>query len=139
MKINVKMYDIDNHNKIKEFLLISNFTPLDTAMYNLKSSLRENKIDINRNMNFKNSQNTLLFIIFIFNITNVLKTFYKNNFFNKKNNSLVLSERIYNYFHSFIFRIVFGTLSSLSCTTVQLNLYKITQAIVFLFQPYITF
>lgn len=53
------MYDIDNHNKIKEFLLISNFTPLDTAMYNLKSSLRENKIDINRNMNFKNSQNTL--------------------------------------------------------------------------------
>jgi len=95
------MYDIDNHNKIKEFLLISNFTPLDTAMYNLKSSLRENKIDINRNMNFKNSQNTLLFIIFIFNITNVLKTFYKNNFFNKKNNSLVLSERIYNYFHCF--------------------------------------
>ncbi len=133
------MYDIDNHNKIKEFLLISNFTPLDTAMYNLKSSLRENKIDINRNMNFKNSQNTLLFIIFIFNITNVLKTFYKNNFLNKKNNSLVLSERIYNYFHSFLFRIVFGTLSSLSCTTVQLNLYKITQAIVFLFQPYITF
>ena len=133
------MYDIDNHNKIKEFLLISNFTPLDTAMYNLKSSLRENKIDINRNMNFKNSQNTLLFIIFIFNITNVLKTFHKNNFLNKKNNSLVLSERIYNYFHSFLFRIVFGTLSSLSCTTVQLNLYKITQAIVFLFQPYITF
>ena len=133
------MYDIDNHNKIKEFLLISNFTPLDTAMYNLKSSLRENKIDINRNMNFKNSQNTLLFIIFIFNITNVLKTFYKNNFLNKNNNSLVLSERIYNYFHSFLFRIVFGTLSSLSCTTVQLNLYKITQAIVFLFQPYITF
>ena len=133
------MYDIDNHNKIKEFLLISNFTPLDTEMYNLKSSLRENKIDINRNMNFKNSQNTLLSIIFIFNITNVLKTFYKNNFLNKKNNSLVLSERIYNYFHSFLFRIVFGTLSSLSCTTVQLNLYKITQAIVFLFQPYITF
>ena len=133
------MYDIDNHNKIKEFLLISNFAPLDTAMYNLKSSLRENKIDINRNMNFKNSQNTLLSIIFIFNITNVLKTFYKNNFLNKKNNSLVLSERIYNYFHSFLFRIVFGTLSSLSCTTVQLNLYKITQAIVFLFQPYITF
>lgn len=103
------MYDIDNHNKIKEFLLISNFTPLDTAMYNLKSSLRENKIDINRNMNFKNSQNILLFIIFIFNITNVLKTFHKNNFLNKKNNSLVLSERIYNYFHSFLFRIVFGT------------------------------
>lgn len=89
------MYDIDNHNKIKEFLLISNFTPLDTAMYNLKSSLRENKIDINRNMNFKNSQNTLLFIIFIFNITNVLKTFYKNNFFNKKKQfSRIIRENI---------------------------------------------